>query len=143
VDAVVNFLSHSALGNLLSLIGLVLTGIVYLKVRAIEERYLFAARAPELLARLSEQANTIRELLDTFDTSARLLRAEFGQVEATLTSLEGKLRGAPLTSIRPLRQTLRAYDFRSGPDGAWKVYAEIRRVHEELRNVQEDLQWQK
>ena len=134
----------SLIGTLASVAGLIITAITYVKVKNLEARYLFAARAPELVQRLNEQASNLVEYLRDFSRSTEPIRAELLQTVATLKSLERKASEHERASVKQLLKLIQEHDARvSSEESAWKIYSEIRKVEEEVRNAQEDLKWRR
>jgi len=81
----------SKLGDLASLISVLVTGGVFFTVREIRRTILYKARGQELLAELVKHKSSLSTYLTNFAASAQEFQRQLPLVEVTLRTLEGKV----------------------------------------------------
>src|SRR2546430_1945606 len=97
--------SLATLGSVASLLSLILTAYVLIELRRIRSLYLFKARVPDLIGRLSQHSSNLSNYLSDFDNSLPDIVKELAVSEAVMTSLTKKLGGDPLKSVKALLQS--------------------------------------
>ncbi len=134
----------SDLGSVASILGLVITLVVFYRIRKLETHFLFTARIPEYIRQFHEHVLKIAELLQNFDRSSRDIRVELALCEANLKSLKPKLHGEARKSVMKLTRLIikqRESVTRQSAEQIEKIYEELIRVTRELENLQEDERW--
>lgn len=134
----------SVIGDVVSIISLLLTIFVYYNVRKLREHYMFRARAPEIIRRLLAHSSNLANYLNTFMESLPQIDLELRLAEVQLRSLGKKLRGQPKKSVRQLLKSIKAYDINEqGDEELRRVYVELMKVIEEVKEHRKDLDWEK
>lgn len=134
----------SDLGSIASIIGLVITLVVFYRIRKLETRFLFTARVPEYIRQLNGQNSYLYELLQNFDGSLREIQVELAICEATLKSLKPKLHSETRKSVIKLTKRIsqqRESVTRQSENQIWKIHFELNKVLQELIHLQEDERW--
>jgi hypothetical protein len=139
----VRSLTLSDWGSLASFASLVVTVVVWFSVRNLRTAYLFAARLPELVTRLSKHASTISSQLNSFQQTSQDVPSILGPTQATLQSISRKLPRASRGSVRRLIKQVQAYKVAvDGEPGLRAIYAEILKVSQEAKDLYEDRRWE-
>lgn len=134
----------SGFGSIASTIGVILTIFVLLSLRKIRSQYIFAARVPELIEKLSDLASDISECMNDFDTFIPQISLDLGEAEVVLKSLRKKLRRKSRKSIDQLLKNMDDYNANTGDsDKLWGVYVDMSKVIAEVKDIQEDLKWER
>ncbi|MBI1925943.1 hypothetical protein HYR99_17035 [Candidatus Poribacteria bacterium] len=134
----------SDLGSVASILGLVITLVVFYRIRKLETHFLFTARIPEHIEQLHEHVLKIAELLQNFDRSSRDIRVELALCEANLKSLKPKLHGEARKSVMKLTRLIikqRESVTRQSAEQIEKIHEELIKVTRELENLLEDERW--
>lgn len=136
--------SLSDAGNVASIIGFLLTVVVFFNLRSIKRFYVFKARAPELLERLIEQSSKIALYQNDFSNSFQEIDVEVARVEITLKSLKQKLRGSVKASTGRVLKQLEKYNKQSkSSENLWHLYVDLQKLIAEVRELQSDLKWER
>jgi len=150
-DSIVKLLSgnfFSAIANLLEIIGFVLTVIVFFSIRRIRSFYVFKGRVPEQTEILDKHASALYEFYKTFSDSFQQIKLELKIAEGTVNSLRKKVDRPTRRSLDRVLELITEYN-KAGliapkdKDDLWDVYAEMRKAVDELRNLQQDVTWEK
>lgn len=137
-------LTLSDWGSLASLAALVGTIWVIWTVRNIRSYYILRARVPDLARKLRKHASSLSEYLNDLKAFAHQTAAELASLEATLGSIKGKLRGDPKKTVARLVKTVRSA--RSSPIAEVSIrsiYIELVKANEQIKQLQEDLTWER
>lgn len=134
----------SDIGSVASIIGLLLTVVVFLNIRSIKRFYVFRARVPELLERLIEQSSKISTYQNDFVNSSQEIDIVVAQVEITLKSLKQKLSGSVKSSVgKILKQLERLVNQSKTSANLWSLYIDLQKLIAEVQELQSDLKWEK
>lgn len=137
-------LTLSDWGSVASITGLAVTIWVVWTVRNIRNYYVVRTRVPDLAKRLRKHAVNLSEYLNDLPTFAHPAAAELALLEATLGSIKGKLGGDPKKTVKRLLKTVR--DARSAPvleEPTRAIYVELVKANEQIKQLQEDLTWER
>ncbi len=132
----------SDLGNAASIIGLLLTIMIFINLRNIKRFYIFTARVPELLEKMRQHAGKISSYQEDFSNSGQEIELELAGAEITLKSLKGKVSRRTKSSIKRVLKAVKNYDrTEKDQDKLWAVYVEIHKLIAEVQELQSDLKW--
>jgi hypothetical protein len=145
------FPSLATLGSVASLLSLILTAYVLIELRRIRSFYLFKARVPDLIGRLSQHSSNLSNYLSDFDNSLPDIVKELAVSEAVMTSLTKKLDGDPLKSVKALLQSTNEFRthntklhfLKREKEGLRGIYVEMANVVEVLQQSQEDTKFER
>ncbi len=129
-------------GSLASILGLVLTGWALWEVLKLRRFYEARVRVPKLLAELSQRKSALANYLNDLPNSEDRANEELVQIESTLKALEPKLRGEAKRSVGNLLSRLRAQGRAPDEEGIKRTYLSVVAVIQEIKNLQEDREWQ-
>ena len=134
----------SDIGNVASILGLLITILVLINLRNIKRFYVFTARVPELLEKLGKHAGKISVFQKDFSNSGREIELELAEAEIVLKSLRTKLNRQAKSSAKRVLNTVKRYN-RTNPnqESLWTVYVEIQKLISEVQELQSDLKWRK
>jgi hypothetical protein len=134
----------SDIGTVSSIIGLLLTVIVFINIRKIKNFYLFRARVPELIDKLSVHSSNIASYQYESSDSLQNIPLELAKAEVVLQSLEKKLKGQTRISVQELLKIVREFDVSNNTrDDLWNIYVGMMKVIEQIKDIQEDLRWER
>ena len=133
--------SFGDFADIIIVLGFIMTVYVFLAIRGIKRRYLYKARVPQLLEQLLSQVATIGQLIE--ENSKKEIMVEMGKIQATLESLRKKVGKPERSSIEAAVILVGEYkSIESSKDKLWKVYGEVYKVIEVVKNSQEDSSWE-
>lgn len=134
----------SLIADILSIAGFVLTVWVLLETRKLKSLYKLRIRGPSLIRELHKIVSNLPEYLNNYSNSIVQVAQEFGRVEIKLKSLEAKLSGAPKDSVKLVRSFIDQCEVKiENEEQVTRVYREIVKVLEELKDHQKDLEWER
>jgi hypothetical protein len=90
----------SDFADVLSVIGFCFTIYVLLTIRKIQNYYVFKARVPDLLKKISKHTSQLSQLHNEFEHSKPQILLEIGQTEVALKSLDKKVNRTIKNSIK-------------------------------------------
>jgi hypothetical protein len=132
------------LASIASIISFFLTIFVLYDTRRLRSFYRFRARGPTLVAELRRCSQKISEFLNDFDAFIPQISEELARSVVKLKSLERKLGGSARTSVKRLRKRMSDCRVSAGSvDEVREIYIEMVKVVEEIRDYQEDLDWER
>lgn len=130
-------------GNIASIVSLILTFYVFLDVRRIKSYYIFAGRVPVLIETLEQHGARIFDYLDKGKHSLLEIEMELANTEVVLESLKDKLDGEAKKSVELLLQNLKNYDYKRKDRKALRmIYLDMSKVIGRIRQIQEDRKWE-
>lgn len=143
-DAIRSFLQsdlYFIVGNLASILSLIVTIFVLINVREIKRSHVFMVRLPDLRKQLRHHSREISRYMQDLETSRPEIRVEIGRAEVTLNSLKGKVPRTSRSSITKVLTVVKSVDVsKAGIDDILEVYAELIKIEEELKNIQADFE---
>lgn len=131
----------SILGLFVSVVGLILTIVVYVKVKNLQEDYLFRGRVPVLVGELRQHATNLADYHRESASSRNLIEAELSRVRSTVKALEMKLGRSERASVTRLSERVNGFNTGMGKEALWAIYVQMQEVIEDVKNVQEDRSW--
>lgn len=106
----------------------ILTFYVFLDVRKIKSYYLFAARVPNLLEKLQQNASNISDYLDNFERFSSKIEEELAETEVVVESLSKRIDGDAKKSAHQLIKDIQEYNpKKKNKDAVWEIYLNMRR----------------
>jgi predicted PurR-regulated permease PerM len=140
-------LSHTAdilsvIGFVITIIGFVVTLFVFVTIRNIRSFYVFQARVPDLLDKISEHSTRLVKYNKLYDKSKPDILLEIGQIEVTLKSLKKKVSKEIQASIGKTNKEIISYKSNPYQDQFWKIYVSLQQVKQEITYLQEDQKWE-
>lgn len=131
------------LGNMASIISLILTFYVFLDVRRIKSYYLFVGRVPKLIKQLQQDASNLLSHWDNFEESTLEIRQELAQSEVVLESLKTKLEGDTKKAVEQLIGDVKKYDqILKQRDFLLDIHLNMSKIIGRLKEMQEDRKWE-
>lgn len=132
------------IGSAASILGFLLTIIIFLTLRSIRRFYVFTARMPELLKKLINHASKIAEYQKEFSNSQQEIELELAKTEVVLNSLKKKVSRQTKSAVNSMLKTVNTYNNSSNDsDSLWAVYVEIQKLITEIHELQSDLKWER
>ena len=136
--------SLTEVGDLASIVGLAVTIGILLTVRTIKKHYLFSARAPQLVRRLTLHLKSVSGYLNDYDTLGGNAALELRRTRATLGSIHRKLEGRTRKSVKRLMKLLDKHkDVEIGESEVRNIYLELAQVVEEIKDYKADQLWER
>jgi predicted PurR-regulated permease PerM len=138
-------MSITDIGSVASILGFLLTILIFLSLRIIRRFYVFIARVPELLSKLIEHAGEISKYQKEFSDSQQEIELELSKAEVVLKSLKKKVGRQTKSSINKVLKTVKTYNNNSFNDSKrlWKVYVKIQILIDEINELQSDNKWKR
>jgi len=131
------------IANVSSVLSLLLTVYVLYTVRKIKSYYVFKARVPELVHQIAEQASRLALFHNDYKNSRQQIALELGQVEVTLSSLRKKVDRQTKKRITSAVERIGEWNsYKEDKNRLWAVYVDLQKVIQEVKNVQEDREWE-
>ena len=132
------------IGSAASILGFLLTIIIFLTLRSIRRFYVFTARVPELLKKLINHASKISEYQKEFSNSQQEIELELAKTEVVLNSLKKKVSRQTKSAVNSMLKTVKSYNNSSNDSNSlWAVYVEIQKLITEIQELQSDLKWER
>ncbi len=129
------------LGSVASVVGLVLTGIVFHRVAAIRRHFLFKARIPDLLSSLAKHSKALSDALASFDRDSRACDEAIERTAATLRNLQSKLASSDQRQLCQALDKIRRHSRPVLKDEAWGTYVDIQGILESTKHLHSDESW--
>ncbi len=127
--------------DIASVMGLMVSAVVWLNVRKLRAFYTFRARVPEVIASLNERASNLSSLLSDFEGSRQSIELELAEAAVLIRSLAKKSSGAPRAAAESLASRIELNFPRSASD-ARQLYVAIRTLLLTFKEVQSDYNWE-
>ena len=128
------------IGSIASIIGLILTFIIFLGLRSIKNSYIFRIRSPQFIRFLNSKVSEFDDLAREFSTNSKQIADEFVKVDVRLRYMQERTSGSAKEAVIDLRKNIKLYEL--SPDDKEKfnlAYREMLRVIEEVKELQQDL----
>ena len=103
-------MSITDIGSVASILGFLLTILIFLSLRSIRRFYVFTARVPELLSKLKKHAGEISKYQRNFSDSQQEIDLELKTAEVVLKSLKKKVGRQTKYSINKVLKTFNTYN---------------------------------
>lgn len=130
-------------GNLLSIASFVLTIFVLLNVRHLRNAYKLRVRGPSLIRDLSKCASNLSGFMNDYHEFLPQIEVELGKVAVKLRSMKSKLNGSAKRSVKHVIAYIDQCEINAqNEQQVRRTYVEIRKVIEELKDNQKDLDWE-
>jgi len=144
------FATIGPVGNMSSIIGLVITLFVFFTLRRIRRQYIFRIRGPQVIKKLTASASKIIDFLNYYPSTRREIHTELAIVEALVNSLKEKLVPSYKSSIKVVVQLVRKFRKRArGAEETYGTYDEVFAIYNELQKLivettecQTDTKWE-
>lgn len=133
-----------AIGSWCSIVSLLLTGVIAWKLKNISRDFLFQARFPALMQKITSHRSTIVNLLNTYPDSSNEIRVELQKCHANLKSLKPKLKRDMTSTVSRLLTRTGFLSGSSTPlfkEKVREVYLDLVLLEAELKNLSEDFKW--
>lgn len=132
------------LGSISSIIGLLLTILIFYRLRRIHRNFLFQARIPDLKRKIKQHRSKLSTFLNTYDDSVDQIEIELKKCQSNLGSLKPKversLRGQIKRIVRHIKNISRSSSHPSKEE-IRIVYRSLVFIEQELENLSEDIKW--
>jgi len=136
-------MSITDIGSVASILGFLLTILIFLSLRSIRRFYVFTARVPELLSKLKKHAGEISKYQKEFSDSQQGIELELSRAEVVLKSLKKKVSRQTKSSINNVLKTVKTYNSFNDSKRLREVYIEIIKLIDEIEELQSDLKWER
>lgn len=129
-----------------SVIGLVVTGFLFVEARGIKNSFLRRARLPQVTKELEEASAKISSGLKSWNTDQRVVIEQFAISSGLLENLLVKLPSVEKKKTSDLIKKLRLKKFffisiKLTEDTAWDLYTDLSKVLTMLRQLEKDSKW--
>ena len=147
LDAVVRFLDSSfanGVGNTASVLGLGLTLVAVLGISAVRRLFLLRARLPQLRKDLRNHVRELNRALREYDQSKEIVLVHLHSTASTMRSLARVATRTAKPVVRRAERSVKRYTAQTSNqtrESAYQVYATLRELEEELKNLGEDSKW--
>jgi hypothetical protein len=139
----------SVIADITSIIGFVLTCVIFWNLRKIKKKYLFKALVPGLIKNLDNHATAILSFHSNFVDSAPDIKLELGRSLETLKALSGKLDKSPQNksaneTVARCLQLVSNYPMRADTkkkEVLWDIYVEMRAVVDSIQYHIDVFEW--
>ena len=143
LDKLLSWETFSRIASVFSIAGFALTLWVLLETRKLRALYKLRVRGPLLIKDLNKMAVTLSSYLNDYSNSFIQIAQELGRIGVKLKSLETKLSGTPKASVKLVRSYIDQLEVNTeNEERVRRTYVEIIKVIEELKDHQEDLDWE-
>lgn len=132
------------IGNIASIIGLVITILILNNLRKIHSEYLFKIRSPILLKRLKEYSQNILRYQNDIERFYNEIDMNLSLCGASLKSFEGKVPKNIKKDIYNIRSSINHYlqqPLSYKQKNANEISRKVRVMIEELSNLHEDIMY--
>ncbi len=129
------------LGNIASVLSVLITGWVLFELKRLRSQYLLQARLPDLVSSLKSKATELSKSLGDFRGSQHDIKAMLPIVTSTLKNLRSKLDGEPKSSVDRLIKYISHNELELDEEAAWLIYRDLLGVVETLKQFQKDIKW--
>lgn len=132
------------LGSISSIIGLLLTILIFCRLRHIHRNFLFQARFPVLNRKIKQHRSQLSTLLNTYDDSIDQIEIELKKCQSNLCSIKPKVIGSLRGHIKRLIKDIKNINRSSShppKEEIRKVHISLVFIEQELENLSEDLKW--
>lgn len=131
-------------GSYSSIIALFITIWIIGSFRRMKREFLFQARSPELMQKLSSHRSELSSLLNTYPASQDDIAVELRRCQATLQNLNSMLNRKKKTSMKKVLKKVK--NSASTKNSVYKeqvreVYLDLVLLEEELHNLSQDYRW--
>ena len=134
------------IGTIASILGLIISGFVYLSVKKIRRFYLLNARVPELLENLSEHASKLSDCLNSYSGRTNKIEMIIVDIEVSLNALRKKVQKNIKGQIDELMSLIKRIwennDLDEQKKKLEKIHVNIYRIRKELQSLLEDSRWE-
>jgi hypothetical protein len=143
LESLLNWETFSKIGSIFSIASFGLTVWVLLETRKLRGLYKLRVRGPSLIKDLVKLASILFSYLNDYSNSVAQIAQELGKIGVKLKSLEVKLNGAPKSSVKLVRSYIDQCEVNNeNEEQVRRIYVEIIKVIEELKDHQKDLDWE-
>lgn len=134
-------ISFSDVGSSASILGMIITGLVFIGLRRIRKQFITKARIPELKKSLKSTTKGLSEALQSFDEPEREIQTILSVCKSTLKNLIDKVHGNIRNDARNLLKMIKKQKSANDKDKAWEIYNELQALIESLNHLQKDSKW--
>lgn len=134
----------SLAGDICSVLGLIITAFVFVKVRGIQRGFLVQARLPILRKKMRGHCAAFSKMLNDFSPDNPDLEPEIRRCNANLDNLSPKLDGSQATNVQRTKTFTSELLKQHAPVDKVqirKLHAALVGIEEELGNLTDDMQW--
>lgn len=138
------------IGSVSSIIGLVITFLVFLGVSHIRAYYNLIGRVPDLTSQLKKQAAEIINLTQDYSNNISNIDLELAKTEPILVRLEKQLGRKNISPVKNIIDLVddyrRAVKYRNASglvENVRHIYTEMQKVLIEITELQKDAKWEK
>lgn len=131
-------------GDICSVLGLIITVVVFVKVRTIQRSFLVQARLPILRKKIRAHSAALSNMLNDFSSVNPDLEPEIRRCNANLENLCTKLDGSQAANVQRAKTFTSELLKQAAPidkSQIRKLHVALVGIEEELGNLTEDMQW--
>lgn len=129
------------IGDVASVIGVIVSISVLLNLKNIKKKYLFKARIPDLVTKLKNNAEDISGRLKNFNEAKRDLETDLGRCIAALINLKKKVDRKTRQTINQLIKEIRRRKKPLEKEEMWQIYNDLVILIDSLDHLQKDVKW--
>ena len=127
--------------NCSSILSLLISAIVFLRLRSIYKSFLLQARFPALRKKIAAHRTSLSKLLNDFPSTRLEVAAEIQRCLANLKSLRSKLSRSAKKNVREIIKSIERAISAKDKQYFDDVYLGLVQLEEELENLSEDNKW--
>jgi hypothetical protein len=131
------------LGNIASIISLVMTIFIFFSVKNIKEHFIARIRLPGLNKTLKDHSKKINSYLSDFDNNERVIKTEIKCFESTLKNLKSKVPGKNRKEIKQVLRKIKKVTNPITNDEAWEIYNDLLATILTVENILKDIRLEK
>ncbi len=135
------------LGSICSILGIILTICILVKLGHIRRHFLFKARFPNLRKKIVEHRKNLSQLLNMFDSSKEQIEIELQKCRANLSNLKSKLSRTSrndvnkiIKQIKQIKSACNPYYFSKSK--VHEIYLSLIFLEQKLENLKQDIKWE-
>ena len=126
-------------GSIASLIGLILTVIIYLDLRRIKNSYIFRIKSPQFVRFLTSKTSALIDLAQDFPNNNKQINIELAKIDVRLNSMQVRTTGSAKKAVIELRERIKIFEQSPNEENFDRVFMLMIRVIDEIKELQQDL----
>ncbi len=129
------------LGSGASLVGLLISGVVWWNVRRIRSFFLARARVPELIRALQIHMTKLERHLEAYEESRSDFHSEMAKTKATLINLAPKLPRTTKKEVDVFLIALQVVSRSASKEEVRRVFDRLTTLLASVRHLEKDMKW--
>jgi hypothetical protein len=130
------------IAGLSSIVGLIVSLWVLIRVGKLEKRFLFKARVPQIKNDLDGFMSELASLMRKYEEQEDKIRVLIGESKSVVSSLRGKADTNSWRQAKYVMKKIKHYYLHPSKDTSQSVYVEIRILIRTLEERLKDVEWE-